>query len=240
RSGRRWLLAGVYGLLLAAIILIGTRAAWIMFGVVTAIYLLVEVREGRGGGRLIAAILAVTTLFATVAYQGSDAFRQRIDRSMLILEGDAKAMDTALSQRLPIWETALAMGSDHWLNGVGVRGFRYAYPDYAASDDPWLNAEDDTGAYHAHQVILELWTETGLIGLLAWLIGAAVAVRAWLRADRTARRAALPYAAGLAAMLFPINSHLAFYSTFWSIVFWWLLALYAGSLGQSGDESPPS
>jgi hypothetical protein len=56
-------------------------------------------------------------------------------------------------------------------------------------------------------------------------------VRAWRRADAAARERARAPALALIAMCFPLNSHLAFYSTWWSLVFWWLLALYFAALG---------
>jgi O-antigen ligase len=122
------------------------------------------------------------------------------------------------------------MGSAHPVNGVGVRGFRVAYADHAAADDPWLRPEQGGAALHPHQVLLELFAETGVPGLLAWLLAAAVAIRAWRLADPATRERALAPALALAAMLFPLNTHFAFYSSFWGLLFWWLLALYATAL----------
>jgi hypothetical protein len=31
-------------------------------------------------------------------------------------------------------------------------------------------------------------------------------------------------------MCFPLNTHLAFYSAWWGLLFWWLLALYCAAL----------
>jgi hypothetical protein len=31
-------------------------------------------------------------------------------------------------------------------------------------------------------------------------------------------------------MCFPLNTHLAFYSSFWGLLFWWLLAAFAATL----------
>ena len=42
--------------------------------------------------------------------------------------GTESAVDAASAGRLSIWRTALAMWHAHPLTGVGVRGFRYAYP----------------------------------------------------------------------------------------------------------------
>ena len=58
---------------------------------------------------------------------------------------------------------------------MGVRGFRYAYPNYAPANDHFVVSAEacgvGQGACHAHQLVLEVLTETGVIGLLLWLGG---------------------------------------------------------------------
>jgi hypothetical protein len=51
-----------------------------------------------------------------------------------------------------------------------------------------------------------------------------------LRADARARSRALAPGLALVAMCFPLNTHLAFYSAWWGLLFWWLLALYCAAL----------
>jgi O-antigen ligase len=94
----------------------------------------------------------------------------------------------------------------------------------------------DEGAYHAHQIVLEVFSETGIAGLLLWLVGALCAIRAWHRADVPARERALAPALALAAMTFPLNTHLAFYSAWWGLLFWWLIALYCAALAADDDD----
>ena len=48
---------------------------------------------------------------------------------------------------------------------------------------------------------------------------------------------ALPAASvALLVMTFPLNTHFAFYSAFWGLVFWWLLATWCAALA-SGEET---
>jgi len=127
---------------------------------------------------------------------------------------------------------------EHPLNGVGARGFREAF----AACDPQPDtraAWGDGPALHAHQLLLEVGSETGGIGLLLWLAGAALAWRAWRYADAAAREQARPAMLAFAATVFPFNTHLAFYSTFWGGVTLLLAALYAGSL-LARTSSPQS
>ena len=121
------------------------------------------------------------------------------------------------------------MVRDHPFNGVGARGFREAFPACDARDGE-LAAWGEGPALHAHQLVLEVLSETGLFGLLMWLSGAAMAWRAWRYADAASRDAARPAMIALAVSVFPLNTHLAAYSTFWGGVLLLLAALYAGSL----------
>jgi O-antigen ligase len=157
---------------------------------------------------------------------------------MNVLRGDAHGLDEALSGRVSIWYAAAGMIRAHPVNGVGIRGFRDAYPKYASSDDFWLS-RGEKGALHAHQIVLEVLSETGFIGLGLWLMGAALAVRAWRWALPAARKRATVPALALAVTAFPVNTSLAFYASFWGGVFLLLLALFAGSLfALEGDDAP--
>ena len=71
--------------------------------------------------------------------------------------------------------------------------------------------------------MLEVLSETGMLGLLCWIAGTWFALRAWWRADAVARARAFAPALALVAMCFPLNTHLAFYSAWWGLLFWWLL-----------------
>ena len=82
-----------------------------------------------------------------------------------------------------------------------------------------------------------LLSETGAAGLLLWLTGFAAAVRAWRRAGAAQRTAAFAPALALVAMTFPLNTHLAFYSAWWGLLFWWLIAQYCAALAGNAPET---
>lgn len=234
---QRFGLRGVFvaGLALAGVILLaGARAAWLVYLLVLAGWCL----RPFAGNAWRAAGLALTLVAAGAvlgygAYQWSPEFASRMDRTLHLTNGSASDLDYALAGRLPIWHTAMAMAQAHPVNGVGVRGFRYAYSDHAQADDPWL---DQGGAMHPHQLLLELASETGLIGLLAWVLAALVLLRAVWRATEEARRQAWPALLALAAMCFPFNTHYAFYSSWWGLFFWWLLAIAIAALHLRGER----
>ena len=101
-----------------------------------------------------------------------------------------------------------------------------------------IDAHTDEGAAHAHQLLLdEVLSETGILGLLFWIAGATCAIRAWRRASVLARERAFAPGLALAAMCFPLNTHLAFYSAWWGLLFWWLLALFCAALSASETQT---
>jgi O-antigen ligase len=215
----------------AVILLAGSRASWLVFGMV----LLFSGWRRIGRRRLLLLMGAGVVVASVLAFSFSSQFQSRISRSLEAVRGDAHGLNDALSGRLSVWHAAVGMIRAHPVNGVGVRGFRDAYPKYAAADDFWLSTGQG-GALHAHQLVLEVLSETGFLGLGLWLMGAALAVRAWRWALPKARRCAAVPALALAVTVFPFNTSLAFYSSFWGSVFLLLLALFAGALFALEDD----
>lgn len=230
RFGRAGLIAA-FLFQLPPILLAGSRAAWLMYALVSLAWLWRETRTPRRFVAWTAGALALVVAVAALAWWGSGMFDARVRRSLLAFEGSAQSLDEAGAGRLRIWHAAGRMIAAHPLTGVGVRGFRYAYPTFADANDSFVDPNTEQGAAHAHQLVLEVLSETGLVGLAFWLIGASLAIRAWYRASIAARERASAPAQALAAMCFPLNTHLAFYSAWWGLLFWWLLALYCAALG---------
>lgn len=231
--------AGVFvaGLLLAGVILLaGARAAWLVYLLVLAGWCLRPFAGGSGRAIVVAGLLAVAGAgIGLAAYHLSPSFAERFDRTLHLGRGSAGDLDHALAGRLPIWRTAAAMAQAHPYNGVGVRGFRHAYADHARADDPWLV---QGVALHPHQLLLELASETGLFGLLCWAATGLLLLAAGRRATFAARSRGWPPALALIAMTFPLNTHYAFYSSWWGLFFWWLLAVAIAVL-HLRDEAPP-
>jgi O-antigen ligase len=206
------------------LLLAGSRASWITY----ALVLLLSGRRLLGARRLLALGVAAV-LVAGVLGALSPQVRERFARTTLALSGRAADVNAALAGRSQIWDASLCMIRQHPLNGVGVRGFREAYvgcdPD-PAHGGAWGREP----AFHAHQIVLEVLSETGVIGLLLWLAGAAQAWRAWRYASPQARERARPAMLALLATVFPFNTHLAFYSSFWGSLALMLVGLYVGAL----------
>lgn len=226
-AGRRM---GAAGWMVAAaaigivVVLAGSRASWLT-------YALVLVLSGWRllGWRRLLAVFAFGTLMLVVLGVVSPDVRGRLARTTQALAANEQGVDLALSGRGRIWQAAACMAREHPVNGVGARGFRQAFPDCDPQPGE-VAAWGEGPALHAHQLLLEVLSETGALGLLLWLAGAALAWRAWRFADPAARERARPAMLALVVTVFPFNTHLAFYSTFWGGLTLLLAALYAGSL----------
>ncbi|HEV8693999.1 MAG TPA: O-antigen ligase [Lysobacter sp.] len=216
------------------VLLAGSRASWITFALVLVLsgWRLLGWKKLLGVFAFGAIVLGVLSLTAPQV-------RERIERTTHALSADQQGVDSALSGRGRIWGAALCMAREHPFNGVGARGFRDAFP--ACDPEPTQPPAWGEGpALHAHQIVLEVLSETGGFGLLLWLAGAALAWRAWRFADEASRENARPAMLALAATVFPLNTHLAFYSTFWGGLTLLLAALYAGSLLARTPQATPS
>jgi O-antigen ligase len=232
RWGRTGLALG-FLLLLGPVLLAGSRAGWLCYGLAALAFAWREAGAARRFALWCAVGVALVALAGALAWRTSVRFHERMERTLAVLGGNEQGLDEALTGRPAIWRASVRMIADHPWNGVGVRGFRYAYPDYAPANDHFLVAEAcgvGEGACHAHQLVLEVLTETGSLGLLLWLAGAALAVRAWRRVGAAARARAFPATVALGVMLFPLNTHLAFYSAWWGLLFAWLLGLWCAAL----------
>jgi O-antigen ligase len=222
----------VASLLIGAVVLLaGARAAWVVYGLVLL---------GSGwrvlGWKRLAAVFVAGAISLAVLGVFVPQVGERIERTMQLVSTKESDVDTALSGRTRIWSAAVCMYRTHWVNGVGARGFREAFPacDPAAGT---LAAWGEGPALHAHQVVLEVASETGTFGLLLWFAGLALGWRAWRYASPESREHARPAMLALAATLFPFNTHLAFYSTFWGGLALMLAALYAGSLLSREEDA---
>lgn len=241
---RRWGLQGLvsaFVLILGPVLLAGSRAAWLCYALVALGFAWREARSPLRFAGFCAVAALLLALAGGVAWETSARFQDRMQRTLLVLHGTDESIDTALSGRLDIWHASVGMIAAHPVNGVGVRGFRYAYPQYAPANDHFVATGEacgvGEGACHAHQLVLEILAETGLIGLLLWLAGVALALRAWRQVGTAARARAFPVTLALGVMLFPLNTHLAFYSAWWGLLFCWLLGLWCAALYvEGGDE----
>ncbi|HET8900108.1 MAG TPA: O-antigen ligase family protein, partial [Rhodanobacteraceae bacterium] len=161
-----------FAFLLLPVLVAGSRQGWLAYALVTAIFVWRECGTPRRFVAWMGLALLAMGLAGLAAWQVSPRFDARMQRSLLAFDGSTAALNTALSGRLDIWRTALGVFETHPFNGVGVRDFRYAYPRHARPGDRFVTVDNcgaDAGACHPHQWLLEVASETGVIGVLLWL-----------------------------------------------------------------------
>ena len=231
-----------------AVLLSGTRAAWIELAVVALLYGVLVWR--RYGQRMLAPLAGagvVALLVIGASYGLSDRVKTRVDdvmglfdQSTWVSPGAAKGSTStankgtgihhrsanSVTHRAWIWRASADMIASHPINGVGARAFRVAFPEHAHANDPYFNRPKPIIASHSHNLVLEVLTETGVVGLLALITFTGLLIRQYRRCNPARRTLMLPFGVCLIAAMFPINTHLAFYGAYWSQILWWLVALY--------------
>ncbi len=190
--------------------------------------------EGISPLRLISVAAILTIGVLAIGMHNNPGMTDRLALTKQAAKLDFSSLNTASSLRLDIWQTSLRIMHDNGLNGVGVRAFRFAYPGYADANDPFLH--NGTGPAYAHQLLLEVGTETGALGLFGLLVFYVLLIRSFSGISRAQLHAALPFLLASWAWLFPLNSHTAFYSSEWSQLLWWLLAIAFASLATNKER----
>ncbi|MGI6368254.1 MAG: O-antigen ligase family protein [Anaerolineae bacterium] len=185
RGRQRWAWAIGSLVLLFAIVLSFSRGAWLL-GVPAGLLVLSLLR----GGRVRRGVLVVLVLLALAMIP---LMRTERFSSLLDLSGGTTFL------RLQLWQSSWAMIRDHIWTGVGLDNFLYYYGDYilpGAEIERWLS--------HPHNIILDLWVRTGLVGLLLYagavLAALARARRAWSGLSADVRVMAVGLLGGLAAL----------------------------------------
>ena len=203
------------------VLLSGRRSAWLMLIIGLSAYLPLVVLSLSSRARyIVTGALCVAVLLAGTVYFKSPDINRRIVLLTGMLGSEYQA-ERATSLRTPIWDTAYNMFQDNWLNGVGPRGFRYAYRTYADEDNYFVRRGQE-GQTHPHLVFLEIAVETGVIGLAGFILFYITILRYWWRGRHSTINGA--WTAALLAGTFPLNAHLAFYGSYWSGFLWLLVS----------------
>ena len=155
---------------------------------------------------------------------------------LLLLGGSVSAsemeVNAALAFRPELWKASWVLFTENWLNGVGLRGASGAmYPILEASDlfpDAMLSR-----TWHPHLGILEVATDTGVLGVLGYLLFLTLVVRWMLVANAAGQGVATTFLCISLLAMFPLSSALSIYSFPTGSITWPALALALGAYFRS-------
>ena len=198
---------GIVGILGVCLILTMSRGCWIALLVALAVY--ISFVDGRYW------LLAILALFALPAFL-PDSILNRF-----LSVGDMS--DTSSSYRLFIWLGTLALLRDFWLVGIGPGSAAYntIYPRYSYQT---------IIAPHSHNLFLQIMTEMGAAGILAFIL---VCVAFFRRMAASAKAVAfksmdramiVAISSGVVAFLVQGMFDYAFYNYRVVMMFWMYLA----------------
>jgi O-antigen ligase len=145
------------------------RTAWIMLLAALVMFAVCFMRTTRTNVTRVVTLIVVSALFVGVTVFSVPKLHTQVTDTLDIFSTDFKTADVATSHRLSLWKTGLSVARAHWVNGVGPRGFRTVYREFASSDDFWI-ARGNSGQTHPHLMTLEVFVETGVIGLLGYAL----------------------------------------------------------------------
>lgn len=231
-----WLLLAPYT---AVVLLSGSRVSWGIYAASMAgfaIYLYLT--NPQQSVKKYLAIVLILAVPMTVMLDHYAPFKEKVEATAGLFSGNYDEANAATSIRLPIWTVAIKMIKDHLINGVGPRGFRYAYPPYAEKGDIFLKMNPHMGPNHPHQIFLEVMVETGIIGIIGYFLFFGLLIRFTWQAIRAHNHYAAPIGIAVISAVMPINAGIAFYASVLSAMSWWMLAVFFAVLAI--DKTKPA
>lgn len=160
-----------FGLMLAALFATQSRGAWVGFALAALITL--GVRSKQAAMLVLSLALLGSLLGLAGSFDGgvanTSAITQRLADALAITTiNDISAIEVsdanfATIERLAHWQAAHDMWRDHLWLGVGFGNYAVVYPIYAVGR--WL---DPLG--HAHNYLLNIGAESGLVGIIVYII----------------------------------------------------------------------
>jgi hypothetical protein len=146
-------------------------------------------------------------------------------------------VDISSGARFVLWDMAWEGIQERPLLGWGLENYQFVSYKFF---NPCLGSEQCGGELwfdHAHNKLLDVWVETGLFGLMAYISIFIVAIFSFWRAGTTsprARRAFIILTAGLVAYFV---QNLTALETSTLLLFWVLLLAAVGAISETGSFS---
>jgi putative inorganic carbon (HCO3(-)) transporter len=200
----------------------------------------------RGGFLALAAVVVGLALahrrrwwfLAVVVVAGVVVSRVPSVAARIAVEVDFNNPGNTLVGRSQLWKAALQMLRDHPIFGAGLSGFTTRLA-------PYWNLHHHDRFIDPHNIVLNFWSETGLLGLAAfsWILVVAFVVswRGWRRTDASGWQ---PFQLGVFLALVAVVVHglvdVPYFKNDLSLEFWTLLAIAWAGTYWSPKRSEPA
>ncbi len=192
------------------VFLAGSRAGWISLFCGMVLTLLWIMSHYKVRLKWILVGFCITSIILGGISQ-TPIVKARFEKSMQYLTNKNETiLDRLTSYRTIIWKVAIKEVQKSPINGIGAGTFREAF-NRVSPDEKGFFPE----AYHVHFYALEVLTETGIIGLIPYLI---LCLSLFIFIIKEQIFPTWLIIAFLAIM--PINMHVSFYGSFWFPMIW--------------------
>lgn len=199
----------------------GAMTAWIGAGLIMIIALVFSKTEaavvalaataigvGLAWGRLSRVIVAAGACFIAITLFFIPTISAPVLEKMLLHDWSGQV-------RIATWQETIAMIQDHPFTGVGLAGYKAAMAPYHTHK--YLEI-----FLYPHNIVLNFWSETGLYGLISFLLVCAAAAILLFRARRD-RVLSYAYMAALATVLIHGIVDVPYFKNDLSVQFWFLV-----------------
>ena len=149
-----------------------------------------------------------------------------------VMEGARLAFAQAAGSHHELWSAAVGVAGNHPFNGVGAGGFAAAVSDHAET----FRLLDSARGNSPQQVILQVLAETGVPGLIGFVLAAWAVWRLWRGAPEAQRQLASPWLGMLVALWWPLNAHQGFFAPLSIGLTFFLLAMAVSALTHKRGE----
>ena len=156
------------------------------------------------------------------------------DRLILQTTNDVKSFQD--SSYFILYKSALKVGSENKLFGVGLKNFRLSCKEIKLNSNKYNHPKCST---HPHNFILEILSEIGLIGLLLFLIfvySIIIKINSFIKIESSYNYLSKILIIILIAIMFPIIPTGSFFSTFNSSFFWYFLSILFYIIGLHEEK----
>lgn len=213
---RERVVAGVFvALTVSAVLMCGSRGGELALAFVVVFIAAFHPRRAR--------LIGSAALLGAALVSGSHQVRERV------LVELRPGPNNTVSLRLPLWESTLKMLRAHPVFGGGLDGFHRSVQPYKVDGfvEPAVN--------YPHDFILTFWSETGILGLVAflWMLGQmARTALAGLRSDPWVRTLSIGLLGALVAILVHGFVDVPYFKNDLALEFWALLGIQYGALAS--------